>query len=109
MIGVTVKADFLEFVVRVIEDGAAGRFIHAAALHADQTVFYHIGNADAVLAAQFVEGCDHSGTVQLFAVERHGNALFKGQGDIGRLVGSLFRRNAHFENLVIHRLVPRIF
>ena len=42
MVGVPVEADFLQLVVGVIQNGSAGSFINAAALHAYQPVFHHI-------------------------------------------------------------------
>ncbi len=41
--------------MRLVEDGAAGGLIYAAALHADQTILDNIEQTDTVLAAQLIE------------------------------------------------------
>ena len=41
--------------MRLVQDGSAGSLVHAAALHADQTVLYDVDDADAVFAAQLIE------------------------------------------------------
>ncbi len=103
-----VEAEGLEHLVGRVEDGAAGGLIDAARLHADEPVLEQIDNADAVRAADLIELFDEGHTVHLDAVEAHRHALFKAEGDIGRLVGRLHRRDAHLEDLVELRLVCRI-
>ena len=55
-----------------LEDGAAGGFIDAAALHADVAVFHQIDPADAVAAADFIELGQQFGRRETFAVDRDG-------------------------------------
>ena len=42
-----------------VEDRHAGRFVHAAALHADEAVLDHVDPADAVAAADLVQLLHH--------------------------------------------------
>ena len=51
------------------QDGAAGRLIDAARLHADKTVFHQIEAADAVGLAQRVQLGQQGGGRQLLAVD----------------------------------------
>src|ERR1700679_176994 len=53
--GAAVERDALDAAMGGVEDGAAGRLIDAARLHADEAVLDEIDPADAVLAAQHVE------------------------------------------------------
>ena len=112
VVGVAVEADFFQLVVSVVEDGAARSLIHAAALHADQTVFHHVHDADTVSAAQLVELLDEFHSAQLFAVDSGGNALLKVDGHVFRLGREPAReRNAQLQEVgvVILRLVGRVF
>ena len=96
--------------MRLVQDGAAGSLVYAAALHADQTVLDDIEQTDTVLAAQLVELEDDILRGHLLAVEGDGSALFKFDGDISRLVGGVDRGYAHLEEagLLICRLVVGI-
>ena len=55
MLRIAIQAEGFQRFVCVVQDGAAGGFVYAAALHADQAVFHNVYQADAVGAAQFVE------------------------------------------------------
>ncbi len=55
VLGIPVEAEGLEGLVCLVEDAAAGGFIHAPALHSDQPVFHHVREADAVLSAEPVQ------------------------------------------------------
>ena len=105
VLGLLVEGDLLERLVGRIEDGAARGLVDAPALHADQPVFDHVDDADAVFAAQLIELIDDVDRLHLLAVDRDGHALFKAQRHIGGLVGGLLGRNAHLEDLIVVRLV----
>ena len=77
MVGVPVEADFLQLVVGVIQNGSAGSFINAAALHAYQPVFHHIGDADAIGAAQLIELFHDGNAIHFLAVDGGWNAFSK--------------------------------
>ena len=95
----------------LVQDGSAGGLIDAAALHADQPVFHDVNDADAVGAAQLIELEDDVLGGHLLAVQGHRNTLFKVDGHVGGLIGSVDGRNAHFQEagLLIQRLVTGIF
>ena len=69
----------------LVEDGAAGGLVDAAALHADEAVLDQVDPADAVLAAEFVELGQQFGRRQTFAVHGDGIALLEIDFDILRL------------------------
>jgi len=50
-----VEGDALDAAMGAVQDGAAGRLVDAARLHADEAVLDEVEAADAVLAAQLVE------------------------------------------------------
>ena len=54
-----------------------GSLVHAAALHADQTVLNDIQQADAVLAADLVQVLDQFHSAHLLAVDGGGDALLE--------------------------------
>jgi len=61
-----------------MQDRAAGRFIHAAALHADEAVLHHVHAAHAVLAAELVQRLHHLQSASMrLAVHGHAVAVFK--------------------------------
>ena len=72
-------------------DLAAGGFVHAAALHADEAVFDQVKAADAVLAAQLVESGQQRGGAHRLAIERNAVALLEIDRDIFGRVGRFFR------------------
>ena len=74
-----------------------GGLVHAAALHAHQTVLHDIQQADAILAAQLVQVLHQLHSAHLLAVHGSGNALFKVNGHIGRGVGSLLRADTQLQ------------
>ncbi len=84
-----IQSDGLQHVDGLLQDRTTRSLIDAAALHADQTVLNDIKNTDAVLAAQLVQVLHQLHSAHLFAVHGSGDALFKVQGHIGRLIGSL--------------------
>lgn len=88
MQGVLVDGDHLQLLVGKVEDGAAGSLVNAPVLHADQPVLHDVQDADAVLAAQLVQTLDDLGDLHLLAVQGHGGALFKLQGEVGGFVGA---------------------
>ncbi len=63
--------------------------LYAAALHAHQTVFHQIHQADAVSAADFIKGKHNLlSALDFLAIEGYRHALFKVQRNIFRLVGA---------------------
>ena len=94
--------------MRGVQDRSAGGFVNAAALHAHQTVFHDIDNADAVLAAQLVQLQYQRNRVHLFAVDRDGHALFKIDGNVFRLIGRFLRTYAHLHIALVFRLLRGI-
>ena len=100
-VGVAVEDELLELLVSLHEDGPAGSLIDAAGLHADDTVFHDIDDADAVLAAQLVELADDIGDLHSLAVESLRYAGLKGQGDVSDLIGSLHGSLAQDQEMVI--------
>ena len=72
--------------MRLVEDGAAGRLVDAAALHADQAVLDQRPDADAVAAADLVEQRDElvAAAVELLAVHRDRDAGFEVDGHVSR-------------------------
>src|SRR3546814_9270534 len=77
--GAAVGCDRLQRPVRDREDGAAGRLVDAAALHADEAVLDEVEAADAVVAAQLVEVGEQRGRRQRLAVDPHGIAVFRSE------------------------------
>jgi hypothetical protein len=75
--GVALDADLLEGLVGFVEDGAAGRLVDAAGLHADEAVFARHGDADAVLAADLVQLRDDLVRRELLAVDGDRVAAFE--------------------------------
>lgn len=109
MLGILIQANAFQNFMRGIEYRAARRFVHAAALHADKAVFHHVADADAVRAADLVEFFDDLYGRKFLSVYLDGNALFKSNGHIGRLIGRLLGRYAEFQNFVVFGLVGGIF
>ena len=97
MLGVLVDGDHLQHLVGPVEDGAAGRLVHAPVLHAHQTVLHDVQQADAVGPAQLVELADDVAGLHLLAVHRHGPALLKVDGHISSLVGGHGGGHAHLQ------------
>ena len=97
--------------VSEVQNGSARRLVNTAVLHAHQTVLNDVDNANAVLAAQLVELLDNLRNLHLLAINGNGNACFKIDGHIRRLVGCLHGRHAHLKEafFFVLRLVRRIF
>ena len=79
--------------VRVPQDRAARRLVDAARLHADEAVLDEVDAADAVVAAVVIQRRQQVGGAQRIAVDRHRVALLETDGDDGRLVGGILRRD----------------
>ncbi len=92
----------------LIEDCAAGRLVHAAALHADDAVLDDVDDADAVLAAELVAGADDVGELHLLTVHRNRDALLKVDRDVGLPVRCLLRRGGQNQQVVVVGLERRI-
>src|SRR5690606_1529432 len=94
--------------MRLQQDGAAGRLVDAARLHADEAVLDQVEAADAVVAAEIVQRLEQGRRRQFLAVERYRIALAEGNDDLGGGVGRIHRRDgAHVD--VFRRLLPRVF
>ena len=89
MCALLVQSDGLQNIDGLVQDRTAGSLVHAAALHAHQTVLDDVQQADAVLAADLVQVLDQLDSAHLLAVNGSGDALLEVEGDVGRGVGSL--------------------
>ena len=110
VLGVLVQGNHFQDLVGTVKNRSAGGLVHTPVLHADQPVFYDIQKADAIVAAQLIELTDDIRGLHLFAVDRHGPALFKIQGHIGGRVGGHRGGDAHFQEagLIVQRLIGRV-
>ena len=66
--GLFVEDQLLQLLMSCQQDGSSGSLINTTGLHADHTVFYDIGDADSVLAAQLVQLGDDLGKLHFLAV-----------------------------------------
>ena len=90
--GGLVEGEGFELAVGVHDEGAAGGFVAAAGLHADEAVFDEVDAADAVLGSDFVELFEEGeGGFGGLAVDGDGGAGFKADGHFAGLVGGLLR------------------
>ena len=58
-----------------VEKGATGRFVHAARLHSNESVFDEIDSTNAVASADGVECANEFDGVELCSVNRHGRTV----------------------------------
>ncbi len=80
-----------------VQNRHAGRFVHAAALHADEAVLDNIDPPHAVAAADRVQFLHHRQRRFFLAVERHRHAGLKADRKALDFVRRLLRRNGHAE------------
>ncbi len=80
----------LDAAMRGKQDRAARRLVHAARLHADETVLDQIEPADAVPASEPVEMREQHGRRHRRAIDRDRIALLEIDDDEARLVRRLF-------------------
>src|SRR4029450_4569049 len=107
MHGLAVEGERLDRSVRDVENGAAGSFVDAARLHADEPVLDEIDAADAVLLAIGVELGEERGRRQPRTIDRHRIASLEADGDLDSFVwGFLWRQRALID--VRRRLLCRI-
>ena len=92
-----VQRDGLQHVDGLVQDGAAGGLVHAAALHAHQTVLHDVQQTNAVCAAQLVQVLHQFHSAHLLAVHSSGNTLFKVDGHIGGNIGCLLGADAQLQ------------
>ena len=96
-----------------VEDRAAGGFVNATALHADEAVFDHVHAADAVFAAEFVEGVHHGERVEFFAVHGGAKAALEFELDILGKVGRILRQHGQRGEILavleVAGVIPRVF
>ena len=99
--------------VRKMQDGAAGRFIHAPRFHAHVPVLHHVHPAYAVFAADLVQRFHHAERGKFFAVHRHAIAFHEIQHDEFRLVRRVFgehgQRGERAAILFVAGIHPRVF
>ena len=105
--GVAVDGDLLEVAVRRIQQRSARGLVHAAALHADQTVLHHVRDAHAVAAGNLIALGQQGDGIHLFAVDGDRHALLKVDGDVFRRIRRILRIHAQTEQ-VARRLVGRV-
>ena len=98
MAGAAIERDRFDGAMRDQQDRATGRLIDAARLHADEAVFDQIEPSDTVVVAEFVEPRQDRRRRQSHAVDRNSIALGKTDGDRGRMIGRIHRRNGALIN-----------
>src|SRR5205807_8272853 len=81
MRGAAVERDLLDAAVRRQQDRAAGRLVHPARLHADETVLDQIEPPDAVRPTQLVEARQQLRWRELAPVDRDRVAAFEIDAD----------------------------
>src|SRR6185312_5808574 len=84
-----IQGDALDAAMRRMEDGAAGRLVDAARLHADEAVLDQVEAADAVPAAELVEPRQQLRRRQRHAIDRDGVAALELDLDVFGLVRRL--------------------
>src|SRR5579859_2478450 len=92
--GLAVDGQSLEFAVRGDEQRAAGRFVRAARLHADEAIFHNVGATDSVLRGDFIELVEKIHRTELRAVYGNGRACFEADLDFFSLVRRFIRRRS---------------
>ncbi len=95
--------------MRFHDNRTARGLVHAAGFHADNAIFHHVCDADAVCSADLVELAHYGNRVELFAVHRNRHAILETNGHVLRLIRRLFRRHAHFEHAFEVRLIRWVF
>ena len=106
-----IQRDRFQILVRSIQNGAARRFVHAAAFHADQTVFHDIQKSDPVFATQIVERQNDLLCAHFLPVQGNRLPLLKIQRKVGGFVRRLHGGNTHFQKarLFILRFIAGVF
>ncbi len=99
-----VKRDGFDPAVRRKQNGAARRLVHAARLHADETVLDEIEPADAVCAPERVERSEQIRGRKPLAIERDRVAALEIDHDITGLIGRRLRIERARIDVVRHLL-----
>ena len=89
--------------MRRVQDRASRCLVHAAGFHADEPILHHVHPADAVFAAEPVEGLHHLERRHRPTVDGDAVALLKIHRDVLRLVRRVLGRHAQ----LVHALVLR--
>src|SRR5260221_6313987 len=76
------------------QQGAAGSFVSAAGLHADEAICDEVGAADTVAGGDFVERVEQIDWAELCAADGDGRAGFETDFNFFGFVRSFFRRNS---------------
>ena len=96
-----VQGERFDLPMRVHEDGAAGRLVHAARLHAHEAVLDQVYAADPVFAPELVERPEHAGGGQLPAVHRHAVAMGEVEFDVLRFVRGVLGGDREFKHALV--------
>ncbi|MNP45732.1 hypothetical protein D3C76_1396770 [compost metagenome] len=94
------------------QDGSTWSLIHAAALHADKTVFNHVHATDTMFTAEFIQLFHDTKRIQAFTIQSHTITLLEFKLQIFRLIRSILRRCTQEEHIFIldsRSIEPRIF
>ena len=92
---IAVHREGFHFAMSGEQDRTAWCLVHAAALHADETVLDHIDTANAMLAAELIQASPSLASgAKLLTVHRNTVACFKLKLDVFRLIRCIFWRNA---------------
>ena len=94
---VAIRGELLDRAMGVVQHGHAGRFVHPAALHADETVLDHVDSPDAVAPADRVQLGHHFQRTQLAPVNAGRHARGKTDRQLLHFVWRLLGRDGHPE------------
>src|SRR6185503_21373340 len=94
-----IERDRLERTVCCVKDGDPGCLVHAARLHADESILDEIDTADAVFSSDLIQRVEQCYGIELLAVDRDRLSLYKRDLDYLRLGSSVFRRTCKLENI----------
>src|SRR5229473_6953079 len=92
MRGLAIHGKRFEFAMRGDQQRAAGSFVRAARLHADQAIFDDVGAADTVLRGDLVQRVQQFDCGGFRAVHGDGKTGFRSELDFRAFVLRLFRR-----------------
>ena len=107
-----VERERFDLTMRLHEDRAAGRLVHAARFHTDETILNEIDAADAMFAAEFVERLQHAAGREFLAVHRDAIALHEVKFDVFGLVRRILGRDGKLKHALVgvgRGVKPRVF
>src|SRR5713226_2205334 len=91
MRGFAIHGERFQFAVRGDQQGAAGSFVRAARLHADEAIFDDVGAADPVLRSHFVQRIQQLDCARFRAVHGDRETGFKADFDFRGFIRRFFR------------------